>query len=111
MTILRRPNFEQIEDEFSREALQYYWEFLQAVPFLQTNFQFFELDFGGVVSNEKVKHSLGFQPLDIIVTSSIGAGTATFNYDKFTSTTLDITTSGAVKVRFFGGRYEPSNIR
>ena len=105
-TAFRRPPFDLIKDQYTREGFQYLYDYLQAQPLLQGEFQHFELTFDNAVTNEKVTHSLGFSPSDIIITSSIGAGAVTFNYDEFTETTLDITTSGAVVVRFFGGRYE-----
>ena len=111
MTVLRKPLFDQIKDDNVRDSLQWMWEYLKAVPMLQGQFEHFELSFTRAVTNEKISHRLGFSPADIIVTSTIGAGAITFNYSRFTSEVIDITTTGAVTVRFFGGRYESSNLR
>lgn len=109
--VLRRPIFDAIQDPTVRESMQWIYEYLLAIPLLKGNFEHFEVTFSTAVTNEKVNHNLGYAPKDIIVTSQIGAGVATFNYSRFDENFLDITTTGAVVVRFFGGTYEPSNIR
>lgn len=109
--VLRKPLFDQIEDENVRDSLQWMWDYLKAVPLLQGEFEHFELSFTRAVTNEKISHRLGFKPSDIITTSSIGAGVVTFNYSAFTEEVISVTTTGAVTVRFFGGRYESSNLR
>jgi hypothetical protein len=111
MTTLRRPVLEEIKDERVREAVQWLYDFLSEQPLLNGQFEHFNLDFDGTLTNEKISHSLGFAPYDIIVTRTTGSGTITFNYDRFDDKFIDITTTGPVSVRFFGGRYEPSNIR
>jgi hypothetical protein len=109
--ILRKPLFDQIKDENVRDAVQWIWDYLSSVPMLRGQFEHFSLTFTRAVTNEKINHSLGFSPSDIIVTSSIGAGAVTFNYSQFTEDVISLTTTGAVTVRFFGGRYESSNLR
>lgn len=108
---LRKPNFDGIEDPHVKDAVQWIYDHVRSLPVLQGTFEHFELTFTRAITNEKIPHRLGFQPKDIIVTSSIGAGAITFNYDKFTSDLIDVTTTGAVVVRFFGGRYESGNIQ
>lgn len=108
-SILRRPVFEAIEDERVREALQWMWEYLKAEPLLQGEFQHFELNFTAAVVNQMIPHRLGFVPRDIIETSTIGSGTITFNMSSFTSDAISVTTTGPVRVRFFGGSYSGSD--
>ena len=109
-SILRTPNFAEIEDRFIRESLQYLFEFLNEQPLLRGQWEQFEFTFDNAVTNEKVNHNLGFTPKDIIITKESTAGAVTFNFDQFTDQLFDITTSGAVTIRFFGGRYEPSDL-
>lgn len=99
-----------IINEVADAAVQqnFYWlqDFINEADLLQGRFKFFDLNITKAETNMKVLHSLKFQPLDIIQTFKTGAGSVTFNYDKFDSTNLDITTSGACRVRFFAGRFE-----
>lgn len=104
--ILRRPLFDVIKDDATRESIQWMYDYLQAIALLQGQFVHFELQFTAAVTSEKISHRLGFTPKDIIVTSLIGPGTVTFNYSEFTNDVLSITTNGAATVRFFGGAYE-----
>ena len=57
-------------------------EFAQEEALLKGNFKFFELDLSeaSYPATITTKHYLGFLPKDVILTSSIGAGSATFNY-------------------------------
>jgi len=89
-----RNNFEVIQDGFREQ------------PILKGKWKFFEISFDGVVTNEKYPHNLGFQPKDILQTSTTGVGDITFNYSSFDKENLDITTSGACTVRAFIGTYE-----
>lgn len=79
--------------------------FLEEDLFTKFDGAFFELSFSAAVTNEKVPHNLGFLPSDIFITSQIGAGTITFNQDKTSLTDFDITTTGAVDVRFVAGSF------
>lgn len=85
-----------------------FWRLLKALKnetFLKGNFRHFELTFTSAVTNFRYMHGLGFLPKDIIQTSSIGAGTVTWNYSLFTTDFLDITTTGAVVVRVYVGSH------
>lgn len=104
--VIRIPPYEQLQDPVARECFQWIVDFVRDVPLLQGNFRHLELEFNKAETNLKVPHNLGFKPEDIIQTSVTGAGSVTFNYNKFDNTNLDITTSGACVVRFFAGRYE-----
>ena len=98
-------NLERIEDKAVLDVLVQLRDLLEAD--VSTNFDglFFEFDFDGAVTNYKYPHNLGFKPLDVIQTSTIGAGVLTWNYDEFDETELDITTTGACIVRAFIGSY------
>ena len=88
-----RQNFVRITDEFnSYEILKGQWKF-------------FEITIASAVTNYKFSHQLRFVPKDIIQTSLTGAGAITWNYTSFSTSTLDITTTGACVVRAFIGRF------
>jgi hypothetical protein len=69
------------------------------------NFRFFDLVFSSATSNFLVAHGFTYIPQDVLVTKIIGPGTVTFNYGLFDGTNVNITTSGACRVRFFVGTY------
>lgn len=99
---------QEIEDKEVRENFFRLKKAIIKEPFLKGNWGFFEIAIPMAVTNFKYKHSLGFQPKDIIQTSSIGAGVLQFNYSLFDATSLDITTTGPVTVRAFVGRFDPN---
>lgn len=97
---------DKIEDENVRDSFQATEEYLQGQVLLQGLWKFYELDFDVAVTNFKHPHALRFTPTDIICTGVQGDQRVTFNFDQFDGTSLDITVSGPVKLRFFAGRYE-----
>jgi hypothetical protein len=107
---LRKPLFDRIKDEGVRESVQYLYEYLISIPLIQSKFEHFEIAVKKAETNLNIPHSLGFQPKDIVLTSSIGAGVVTFNYSQFTNKLINITTTGAVTIRFFGGTYDTQNV-
>lgn len=104
--VIRVPPYERLEDPVARECFQWLVDFLRDVPLLQGSFRHMELKFNKAETNVKIPHNLGFKPEDIIQTSLTGAGTVTFNHDKFNNANLDISTTNSCVVRFFAGRYE-----
>lgn len=107
MTVLiRRPLFDQIEDQPTRESIQWLYDYVTAEGILQSNFKHFALEFRKAETEVKIPHGLGFAPIDIIQTYNTGAGAITFVYEKFDTTNLVLTTSGACVIRFFAGRYQ-----
>ena len=94
-----------IEDEYSRENFARIKSYIADQPFLQGEWEFFEISFLGVVTNFSFKHSLKFRPTDIVQTSSIGPGVVQWNYQSFSNEFLSITTTGRVTVRAFVGAY------
>lgn len=104
--LIRVPPYEKLEDPVSRECFQWIIDYVRDVPLLQGSFRHFQLTFTRAETDLLIPHRLGFQPKDIIQTSLTGAGTVTFNYNKFDADNIAITTTGACVVRFFAGRYE-----
>jgi hypothetical protein len=102
MTTLRRPAFDAIEDQPTREALQGIYDFLVLTPLLLGGYEHFVVTTLKAETNLKLPHSLGFQPKDIIQTALSG-GTVTFHYDQFTTSYIVLSTSAPITVRFFGG--------
>ena len=94
---------ENTQDTVTQENFDRIRQVLEKSLFLRFDGDAYELTFTGAVTNFKFAHNLGFIPKDAWITSEIGAGSTTFNYDKFTSQEMDITTTGAVTVRFVAG--------
>lgn len=69
------------------------------------NFNFIEFSFSGAVTNQKLAHGLGLVPQDVIITRITGTGIATLNWSLFDANNLDITTTGACRIRMFVGSY------
>ncbi len=88
-----RKNFEALKDYFQRENQL-------------LGFQHIDITFTKAETNYKVAHNLGFTPLDVLTSHFVGPGTLTWNYDRFNSTHLDITTSDECRVRAFIGLYQ-----
>lgn len=98
--------YQEIEDQYSRENFFRLKKFFEQENFLKGEWQFFEIVIPAATTNYRFKHSLGFQPKDVLITSIIGATPVTLNYDLFTKDFLDLTTTGQVTVRAFVGRFE-----
>ncbi len=69
------------------------------------NFRFFELVFTAATASYSVAHGFSFAPQDVMVMKLIGPGNVTFNYGLFDTSNINITTSGACRIRFFIGSY------
>jgi len=97
---------QNIADTWIRKSLELVQrEINQNQPLLRGNFKFFDLNLVGTLTNSKLPHHLGFQPKDAIITSTIGAGVLTINFDLCDKINLDISTTGSCKVRLFVGTY------
>lgn len=101
--------FKDIEDTYIRENFKRLSLFLQKDALLKGSWSFFTFEFDGAVTNDRVRHGLGFKPLDVIQTSITGPGSITFNYDLFDKESIDVTTTGACVVRAFIGAYKEDN--
>ncbi len=106
---MSREQLELLVDETlaeeSQENFDRIRQYLSEDLFTKFDGSLFEHEFVSAVTNFKLPHFLGFLPRDLIVTSKIGAGIITFNYDKFSIADLDITTTGPVTVRFVAGSF------
>lgn len=90
--LVTKQNFEIVRDAFA------------TVPFLKGSFKFVEIDVPSATTY-LFKHNLNFIPKDVILLSSVGAGTVTFNYAAFNLETISLTTTGQVTIRAFIGTY------
>jgi hypothetical protein len=99
----------EIADSIVRENFQRLTRYINNQKILKGQFNHIELSFSGAVTNFRYPHHLGFVPKDVIQTRQTGSGTLTWNYARFDETYLDITTTGAVDVRAFVGRYSETN--
>jgi hypothetical protein len=95
-----------IEDRWAQDNFDRIRRFNDEVPFNRFEGQHFEIELTGAVTDFEYPHNLGFQPKDIFETWHNPAGVLTWNYDKFDKDNLNLTTTGAVIVRAFIGRYE-----
>lgn len=89
---IQRENFVKIQEEINEGQV-----------ILKGRWRFLTLTFTGAVTNFRYPHLMGFVPKDIIQTSLTGAGALTWNYELFSTTHLDITTTGACVVRALVG--------
>ncbi len=103
--MIRIPNLVSIIDVELRKILQNLFDDLRRDTLQKYNFKFLEVSFTKA-ETLSFKHGLGFQPKDIVVTSKIGAGNYTINYDKTDGTYISITSTGVVALRLMAGRYE-----
>lgn len=99
----------EILDRYSQDNFQRLTNYINAEPVLKGRFKFFTYTFTGAVTNEKILHHLGFQPKDVLQTSLTGAGTITWNYDRFDVNYINVTTTGPCVVRAFLGSYAEGN--
>lgn len=97
-------SIEDVDDPQARENFRRIDSFFREDTNLK-GFQHFEIVLEAAVTNKKYPHNLGFTPKDVIVTSLIGAGAITWNYELFDSENLDLTTTGAVTIRAYIGTH------
>ena len=93
----------QVNDIYVRTALVTLKDAINLTGLAGSNLRLIEIETRGAVTNASIPHRLGFTPTDVILTRITG-GTVTWNYDKFTKDDLNLTTSGAVKLRCLIGR-------
>ena len=92
------------EDTYVRKNFENLVNYFQANNQL-VGFRFFSQTFSAAVKNFKIAHGLGFIPQDLIITSATGSGTVQFNRGLWDKNNLDLTTTGACRIRFFIGTY------
>lgn len=103
--MIRIPNLKEIKDTILQKLLQDLFNDLRADVLFKYDFRFMEVAFTKA-ETLKIKHGLSFAPKDILVTSKIGAGNYTINYDQTDGIYISITSTGAVRLRLMLGRYE-----
>lgn len=104
--MLKRLLLNEMKDQYVQENFIRLQDFLKTTGLLSSDFGFFSITVPSALTNFRFAHNLGFRPLDIIQTSVIG-GTVTWNYASFDDEFLDLTTSAALTVRGFAGRFDP----
>lgn len=95
-------NTTSIQDPTIRRNFQVLLAYFQAQGQLD-GFGFLEQVFTQAQANVRIAHTLGVIPTDVLLTQLTGAGSVTFNFGLFDAQFLDITVTGACRVRFFFG--------
>lgn len=88
-----RDNFQRLIDYFTKDAIT------------RCGFMFIEITASSAVTTADFPHGLGYEPKDMIIMSITGGATVTVNYDRFTDTYVNLTTSAATTIRALIGRY------
>ena len=89
----------EMKDPIIRRSFELLDTFLNSQTVLKGQWSLVEISFDKLETNFKYKHSLPFIPRDVIQISILGTGVVTWNYDKFDSENLDISTTGKCTVR------------
>lgn len=103
--MIKVPVLSEVEDQKLRKIFQDLFFNLNNEEMIKAEFKFFTFEVKKAETKLKIVHGLSYQPLDVIVTSSIGAGVVTFDYDLFDKQNIVVTTTGPAKVRLLLGRY------
>lgn len=101
---LPKLRIDEVKDDAAKENFQKLDAFLKDHPLTKNNWQIVEITFTTATANYSYPHQLGFQPLDVIQTSAIGAGVVEWHNDDFTSSHVYLSTTDAVTVRALIGR-------
>ena len=96
----------EIADRYVRKNFEALRNEMRVFSLYRAKFKHFEIVIPQAVTNYRFPHRFGYRPKDILQTSLTGAGSLTWNYDRFDAEYLDITTTGACTVRAFVGSYE-----
>lgn len=96
----------EIEDQYSQENFSRLMAYAAADAITRCRFEFISINIPGANSDFKWPHSMGFVPLDAIITHNSTGVAVSFNYDKFDSKNISLNCSGATKIRCLVGRYE-----
>lgn len=95
----------EISDIATERSFRELTKFINTQPFLLGQWRHMEVVIPGARTNYKVEHKLDFTPQDFILTYQSVNGALTINYANITNRYLDFTTTGAITIRFFVGRY------
>ena len=69
------------------------------------NFKFFEQVFTGPTNNLLIAHGFNYIPQDIVITKVVGSSTITFNHGLFDGKNINLSSTGAARIRFLVGTY------
>lgn len=94
----------EITDKYIRENFKRLASWFLADPVIRTSFSFYQIAVPDSTT-QTFSHGLTYQPKDVILLSISGGQSVIFNFDKFTSTSISYTASGACTIRFFLGTY------
>ena len=103
--MIRVPVFAEIIDQGLRRIFQDLFRDVNAEPFVKSGFRFLEVNILKAETQLKIRHGCNFLPKDVIVSSKTGPGTYDLKYELFDAENLIISTTGAVQLRLFVGRY------
>lgn len=107
-TLANRPLellVDHVEDPSSRENFDRIRSFVASDLFTKFDGRLYEIEFKKAVTNLKLSHNLNFLPKDAFIVYQSSAGACTLNNHLFDRETFDITTTGAVTVRFIAGQF------
>lgn len=102
----------QFDDPYIQQNFKTIGDLFRGIPFLKGEWKFLEFQVLATGTGQKVTHTLGYTPKDVIVTSTIG-GSITFNYNSFDGTYLNFdatVTTSPMTVRAFVGRYSEESV-
>lgn len=102
-------DFGAIKDPVIRDIVRQVVEQYRGNPLSRGQWRFYELVIQKAVAGYQYAHGLGFVPKDVLVSSQVGAGLATFAPASFDRTNIVLSTTGPVTVRFFLGRYDENS--
>lgn len=95
----------EISDIFVKDLFQRLQREANINPLFGKGMVIKEYSIPAAVTQLKLPHGLSFQPKDIILTSKLGPGSVTINYDKTDDSNIYVTTTGgAVTIRVLLGR-------
>lgn len=83
-----RENMKRLQKELSESQVM-----------LRGNWKFFDITVDEAVTNYRVKHGFNFIPMDVIETFCTEGENVLWNYSEFDRTEVDLTTTGALRVR------------
>lgn len=99
----RKINLNYIADWKAKDNFDAIKKFVNDMVILGTNWKLLDLSYNDSQSNIKIRHGMTKAPLDVIITRKTGAGNVTINYEQFDDDYIDISVSGACKVRMIVG--------
>lgn len=97
-------DFKHIQDQYIRKNFQKLSEYFTNQNQL-LDFQFFEVDFAAATASSQLSHALGFVPQDVVMVSCVGNGALSLNFGQADSKQINLSTTGAIRARFFLGSY------